>query len=375
MEQYLDLLRHVLAHGTRKENRTGVDTLSTFNYNYKIDLADGFPILTTKRVNFKNIVIELLWFLSGSNESAFLDRHKCGFWKPWYNADGTVNAAYGPAWRRFEFPDDYPHICEAGTGYNDQIQWAVDKLKTKPMSRDIVISAWQPHIAQKPPSPNAYWAPCHTLFILNVQNDENVSPYDEPWEAKASFFSGTEFLGVVWAVSKDAAYMKARTIFGDQTDTDGSDCLYVQEPLEHNMIAYQSKRPPTKRLCLHLTQRSADICLGIPYNIVSYSLLLHLFARFAGLEVGSFAHSLVDAHIYTAKPDGDKAEFDHVPGALEQLTRPPGKLPKLVISDKIQSLEDVERLLDPSVTTEEIMSLFVLEGYEPALNIAFKVAP
>jgi thymidylate synthase len=116
------------------------------------------------------------------------------------------------------------------------------------------------------------------------------------------------------------------------------------------------------------------VALGVPYNLASYALLCSILARFGGMEPGIFGHTLVDAHVYTAKPDGSKAEFDHIPGLLEQLDREPGPLPKLVIADDIRDLADVERLLRPEVTTEEIMGKFVLEGYDPAPAIPFKVA-
>jgi thymidylate synthase len=327
MKQYIDLVKHVLDNGTRKENRTGVDTISCFNYNYTHNLNDGFPLLTTKSINFKNIVIELLWFLTGTNDSSFLERHKCGIWRPWYNPDGSVNAAYGAAWRHFAAhsivtKQDPEHTCVnchttevsdcicgkndpyLAPSYNDQIRWVLDKLKSKPMSRDLVVSAWQPHIAQNPPTPNAYWAPCHTMFILNVQNT-----------------------------------------------LDGG-----------------------KKLCLHLTQRSGDCLIGIPFNLASYSLLCHLFARFSNLEPGVFGHSIIDAHIYCAKSDGSMSEYDHTIGAKEQLNRTPKALPKLIISDSIKTLDDVEKLLHPSVSTDDVMKCFVLENYKPAPAISFKVA-
>jgi thymidylate synthase len=304
MKQYQDLVRHVLANGTRKENRTGVDTLSTFGYYYEHDLRDGFPLLTTKSVSWKNIVVELLWFLSGSDKSEFLERHKCGFWKPWYLEDGRVANCYGTAWR--DFPT---HMG----GYNDQIAWVINELKTKPMSRRMVVNAWAPENAQVAPLP-----PCHAMFVLNVQN--------EPWYKFSSMEKG---------------------------DGEGG---------------------YTQRLCLHLSQRSADVALGIPYNIASYALLLSLFSRFSGIEPGIFGHSLIDAHIYTSKPDGSMAEYDHVPGLILQCEREPLPLPKLVIDDSIKSLEDVEALLHESVTTDDIMSKFKLEGYQHHPEIKFKVA-
>jgi thymidylate synthase len=308
MRQYSDLVRHVLETGVRKENRTGVDTLSTFGYYYEHDLRDGFPMLTTKEVSWKNIVIELLWFLSGSDKAAFLERHGCTFWKPWTNAEGTVSNCYGPAWREFPVHREGEELhflngtsipTPTEPGYNDQIRWVVDELKRNPLSRRMVVSAWAPGIAQKAKLP-----PCHAMWIVNVQNESS----------------------------------------GKQ------------------------------RVCLHLTQRSCDISLGIPYNLASYALLLTLLSRFSGIEPGIFGHSLVDAHIYTAKPDGSMAEYDHVPGLQEQIGRAPRALPTLQISDKIQSLEDVEKLLDPSVSTAEIMSLFVLQNYDPAPAIKFRVA-
>jgi thymidylate synthase len=299
MKQYHDLIKHVLENGTRKENRTGVDTLSTFGYYYEHDLRDGFPLLTTKKIDFKNIVIELLWFLSGSNKAEFLERHKCRFWLPWTDDQGVVSNCYGPAWTQFGAPD----------APNNQIRWVIDELNRNPMSRRMVVNAWEPAIAQVAKLP-----PCHAMFVLNVQN-EHVD-------------------------------LEARAVY-----------------------------PYTKqRLCLHLSQRSADIALGIPYNLASYALLLSLFSRFSGIEPGIFGHSLIDAHIYTSKADGSMSEYDHVPGLKEQLKREPKSLPKLVISDKIKTLEDVEALLDPSVSTEEIMSLFVLEGYDPHPEIKFRVA-
>lgn len=306
MQQYLDLVQHILAQGTRKENRTGVDTISTFGYYYEHDMRTGFPLLTTKSISWKNIVIELLWFLSGSNNNSFLERHGCKFWRPWYNPDGSVNAAYGPAWRRFAVHDIVGDV--EVPAFNDQIRWVVDRLISKPMSRDLVVSAWQPGIAQKPPSPNAYWAPCHCMFIFNVQN--------------TSASEGTK------------------------------PCL-----------------------CLHLTQRSADAAIGVPFNLASYALLLQLMSRFSGIPTGVFGHSLVDLHLYTSKPDGSKSEFDHIPGVKEQIARTPRSLPRLIISDSIRSLEDVEGLLAPDISTEDLMSKFCLEGYDPAPAIKFVVAP
>ncbi|MYB33760.1 MAG: thymidylate synthase [Gammaproteobacteria bacterium] len=288
MKQYLDAVRKTLESGTRKANRTGVDTISTFNINYEIDLTQGFPLLTTKEISWKNIVIENLWFLSGQTSIGLLRKHGCKFWDPWADENGKVPSAYGNFWRHFPLPDNQ---------FNDQIAYVVDQLTNNPSSRRMVISAWAPGNAQTSALP-----PCHALWVLNVQ--------------------------------------------------------------------YNSKGKPC--LCLHLTQRSCDIALGVPYNIAGYSLLLELFSRFSSIPAGRFGHTLIDAHIYTSKENGRMAEYDHVPGLKRQLLRKPRSLPKLHIDPSIRSLSDIEPLLE--LDTEEIMSMFVLEGYDPHPAINFKVA-
>jgi thymidylate synthase len=307
MKQYLDVVREVLAKGTRKPNRTGVDTLSTFNINYEVDLREGFPLLTTKEVSWKNIVVENLWFLSGQTDIGLLKKHGCKFWDPWADESGKVPSAYGNFWRHF------PVHSADGTRaeYNDQVGWVVEELKKNPMSRRLVVVAWAPGNAQTSKLP-----PCHSIFMLNVQTD-----------------------GTSAAEPRRGPHQTERG-----------------EPM----------------LNLHLTQRSADVALGVPYNIAGYSFMLELFARFANLRPGIFAHTLVDAHVYTAKADGSMAEYDHVPGLKKQLERAPRKLPKLRIDPAIKSLSDVEALLEAD--TDTVMKHFVLEGYEPHPPIGFKVA-
>ena len=363
MRQYLDTVRHVLAHGTRKENRTGVDTLSTFNYNYEIDLRDGFPLLTTKTVSWKNIVVEMLWFLSGQTDIAILKRHGCKFWDAWADPEtGKVPSAYGNFWRQFpthggpvqyrsggvevDFPNGSP-------AFNDQIAWVLAELQRNPMSRRMVVSAWAPGNAQTSKLP-----PCHSIFMLNVQNLEE--PLEEALaRAEASTPTPPPF-----------ATKELRHDFIQQ---------YLGTPegrvaLRQSLIADGFTPKTGQRLCLHLTQRSCDVALGVPYNIASYALLLSIFSHLTGIEPGIFAHTLVDAHIYTAKPDGSMAEFDHVPGLREQVKREPYKLPRLVISPEIKSLADIERLMESDITTEEVMRHFVLEGYSAHPAINFKVA-
>ena len=289
MKQYLDLVKEVLERGTRKENRTGVDTISAFNINYSIDLKDGFPLLTTKEISWKNIVVENLWFLSGDLHIGLLKKHGCKFWDHWADEDGFVPSAYGNFWRKFPVHGE--------PEYSDQVKYVLETIRKNPTSRRMVISAWAPGNAQISKLP-----PCHLLFIFNVQYDKNGEP----------------------------------------------------------------------RLCVHLTQRSCDVALGVPYNIAGYSFLLHLFAHLTGMKPGIFGHTLVDAHIYTKKTDGSMEEYDHIPGLREQLDRNPGKLPNLVVDPGIRTLDDVMSLLDAD--TDTILSKFKLENYEPQPFIQFKVA-
>lgn len=337
MREYLEAVRHILDNGTRKENRTGVDTLSTFGVHYNIDLQKGFPLLTTKYINWKNIVVEMLWFLSGQTDISILKKHGCRFWDAWADESGKVPSAYGNFWRQFpvhhetvlppplalvDNGDLTPHSQQIVTTatVNDQLKWVVDELKRNPMSRRMVVSAWAPGNAQTSKLP-----PCHCLFVVNVQN-----------------------------------------MRGDMEDRQHRDNCTMAMCVECSRI------DRSQQLCLHLTQRSCDIALGVPYNIASYALLMHLLSRFSGISVGTFSHTLVDAHAYTCKPDGSKAEFDHVPGLREQLKREPRRLPWLDISESIRSLSDVEALIQ--CDTDEVMRHFVLNGYDPHPEIKFKVA-
>jgi thymidylate synthase len=292
VKAYLDAVREVLTKGTRKENRTGVDTISTFNINYEIDLRDGFPLLTTKEISWKNIVVENLWFLSGDTHIGLLEKHGCKFWDPWADERGQVPSAYGSFWRHFPI-----HDAKGEASFTDQVAWVLAELSRNPMSRRLVISAWAPGNAHSSKLP-----PCHCLYVLNVQVDAQGEPL----------------------------------------------------------------------LCLHLTQRSCDIGLGVPYNIAGYALLLELFARFSGIRPGVFAHTLIDAHVYTKKPDGSMAEYDHVPGLMEQLERKPRPLPRLEIAPSIRSLADIAPLLEAD--TARLMECFRLDGYDPHPAIKLKVA-
>ena len=209
MQQYTDLMRHVLAHGNQKEDRTGTGTLSVFGYQMRFNLADGFPLLTTKKVHLKSIIHELLWFLQGSTNIAYLKENGVRIWDEWADADGNLGPVYGYQWRNWPKPDG-THI--------DQIAQVVNAIKTNPDSRRLIVSAWNVADVDQMKLP-----PCHAFFQFYV--------------------------------------------------ADG-------------------------KLSCQLYQRSADIFLGVPFNIASYALLTMMVAQVCNLELGDFVHTLGDAHIF-----------------------------------------------------------------------------
>ncbi len=281
MKQYLDLVSNVLENGVRKENRTGTDTISNFAEFYKVDLSEGFPLLTTKKVFFRSVILELLWYLRGEDHIRWLrDENDCHIWDAWADEDGHVGPIYPVLWRRFPYLEKEKVNLEGNGGAVesetwvrkefDQVQRAIDMLKTNPNSRRIVVSTWHPGLLGEMALP-----PCHIMYIFNVSNG---------------------------------------------------------------------------KLNCHLTQRSGDIALGIPFNLACYSALTMAIAQEVGLEPGTFAHTIVDAHIYV----------NHVDGLKEQLKRKPRDLPILEIAKK-----PVDEL-----TFDD----FKLHGYDPDPVIKFEVA-
>lgn len=278
MQVYLDLVRTVLDEGTFKPSRTGIDTISYFSAHYQVDLAKGYPLLTTKRVNFESVIRELLWYLSGENHIRNLRRHT-KIWDAWADADGNLETAYGHYWRHF------PSATKGENGQwqvreVDQIRYVIDAIKRDPNSRRLVVTAWEPGNATTSKLP-----PCHYTYAFHVING---------------------------------------------------------------------------KLNCHLTQRSGDIALGIPFNLAAYAALTQIIAQECGLSVGKFAHTIVDAHIYCAKPGSETADYDHVEGLKKQLTREPLPLSRLVIAKKpIDELKFED---------------FQLVGYQCHEAIKFKVA-
>jgi len=275
VKAYLDLVQRVLEHGVLKENRTGTDTISSFSEFYKVDLSAGYPLLTTKKVAFRSVILELLWYLRGEDHIRWLrDENDCHIWDAWAGDDGHVGPIYPVMWRRFPYLEEHSDSSANEKKWikkeYDQVQNAIHLLKTNPYSRRIVVSAWHPGELK-----NMALPPCHLMYIFNV--------------------------------------------------SDG-------------------------RLNCHLTQRSGDIALGIPFNLACYSALTMAIAQEVGLEPGVFAHTIVDAHIYV----------NHVDGLKKQLEREPKELPRLEIAKK--PLDEL-RLED-----------FKLTGYDPHPGIKFEVA-
>ena len=252
MKQYLDLLRHVKEHGTFKSDRTGTGTYSVFGYQMRFNLADGFPLITTKKCHLRSIIHELLWFLKGDTNIGYLKENGVRIWDEWATETGDLGPVYGKQWRSWEGPNGE---------VVDQIQWLLDEIKKNPDSRRLVISAWNPTVlpdVKHSPKENAAMGkqalpPCHCLFQFYV--------------------------------------------------LDG-------------------------KLSCQLYQRSADIFLGVPFNIASYALLTMMIAQVCGLELGEFVHTFGDAHIYS----------NHLEQVDEQLSREPLTLPTMKLNPMVKDL-------------------------------------
>ena len=263
MHQYLDLMRWVHDHGARKTDRTGTGTLSAFGHQMRFDLAGGFPLVTTKRLHIKSIIHELIWFLSGDTNIAYLKANGVSIWDDWADEAGDLGPVYGAQWRSWPTGDG---------GSIDQIRQVADQIQGSPDSRRLIVSAWNPAEVDKMALP-----PCHCLFQFYVANG---------------------------------------------------------------------------RLSCQLYQRSADIFLGLPFNIASYALLTLMMAQVTGLKPGELVLSLGDAHLYA----------NHIEQARLQLERKPRPLPTMRVNPEVNSIFDF------------VYEDFRLEGYEPHPHIKAPVA-
>jgi len=263
MQQYLDLMRHVLEHGHEKSDRTGTGTRSVFGWQMRFGLAQGFPLLTTKKLHTKSIIHELLWFLKGDTNIRYLKDNGVSIWDDWADANGDLGPVYGKQWRRWQTPDGREI---------DQIALLVEGLKNNPDSRRHIVSAWNPAEVDKMKLP-----PCHALFQFYVAGG---------------------------------------------------------------------------KLSCQLYQRSADIFLGVPFNIASYALLMLMVAQICGYQPGDFVHTLGDAHLYS----------NHINQARLQLAREPRPLPKMSLNPEVKDLLGF-RFED-----------FSLTNYDPHPHIAAPIA-
>jgi thymidylate synthase len=263
MRQYLDLMQHVLDHGVRKTDRTGIGTLSVFGHQMRFDLGAGFPLLTTKRLHLKSIIHELIWFLSGDTNIRYLKANGVSIWDAWADENGDLGPVYGAQWRSWP----------AGNGETiDQIRNVVEGIRSSPDSRRLIVTAWNPAEIDKQALP-----PCHCLFQFYVANG---------------------------------------------------------------------------KLSCQLYQRSADIFIGVPFNIASYALLTMMVAQVTGLQAGEFVLTLGDAHLY----------MNHLEQAREQLSRAPRPFPRIALNPEVRDLF--------AFRYED----FTLEGYEPHPPIKAPIA-
>lgn len=271
MQQYLDLMRRVRETGVQKADRTGTGTLSVFGHQMRFDLREGFPLVTTKKLHVKSIIHELIWFLAGDTNIAYLKANGVRIWDEWADANGDLGPVYGKQWRSWAAPDKSP----SSTGHGrtiDQISDVVETIKRDPDSRRLIVSAWNPADI-----PDMALAPCHCLFQFHVAEG---------------------------------------------------------------------------RLSCQLYQRSADVFLGVPFNIASYALLTMMMAQVTGLQPGDFVHTFGDAHLY----------LNHLEQADAQLQRAPRALPQMKINPEVKSIFDFK------------YEDFALTGYDPHPHIAAPVA-
>lgn len=318
-QQYLDLLTKLL-DAPFKGDRTGTGTHSIFGHQMRFDLTQGFPLLTTKKVHFKSVIAELLWFLSGSTNNNDLRAMGCTIWDEWSKEDGSLGAIYGKQWRNFgggiietdHYDGETKRYLEQDIPGFDQISWVINEIKTNPDSRRLIVSAWNPqdHCVDG----KAALPPCHTLFQFFV---EPMTLNERKRWVDKNYVGG----------GKQAITDHAKT-YPNMYPIASSD----EDYREHHINVCDFVKAPKAKLSCQLYQRSCDTFLGLPFNIASYALLTHLIAQECGLDVGEFVWTGGDVHLYS----------NHVDQAKEQFTRTPYPFPKLGLDLKGKSIFDLE---------------------------------
>lgn len=292
MQQYLGLLKHILENGTEKTDRTGTGTKSVFGYQMRFDLQKGFPLVTTKKVHLKSIIHELLWFLKGETNIAYLKENGVRIWDEWADENGELGPVYGKQWRSWEGKDGK---------VVDQIADLIQQIKKNPDSRRLIISAW--NVADLP---EMALMPCHTMFQFYVSPPQ---PY---------FIDGVRIHEAEITETSNGAY----TIKGN----DGNGLNFSLSVGETEAERFLKAR--RSRLSCQLYQRSADVFLGVPFNIASYALLTMMIAQVCDLEPGEFVHTFGDVHIYN----------NHLEQVNLQLSREPFPLPQMKLNPAVKDI-------------------------------------
>jgi thymidylate synthase len=315
MEQYHDLLEDILENGRLKGDRTGTGTISVFGRQLRFDLRKGFPLLTTKEVNFNSIKAELLWFLAGDTNTKFLKENKCNIWNAWATETGDLGPIYGKQWREW-ISSSWPDGSYTPKTI-DQIAEVINLLKTKPDSRRIIVSAWNP----------AYLP------------DESVSPQENVLNGKMSLaacHTMFQFYSVEMTSEEKCNYL--HSIYPEAYEELVSEDT-VEKDYENVEKYFEEYNLPSRYLSCQLYQRSADVFLGVPYNIASYALLTHMIARCVNMVPYEFVHTFGDCHAYT----------NHFGQIEEQLSRSYDMytLPRLRLNPNIENInafkmEDIE---------------------------------
>lgn len=300
MKQYHDLLKHILKHGTEKSDRTGTGTTSVFGYQMRFDLSEGFPLVTTKKVHMKAVIHELLWFLKGDTNIKYLNDNGVHIWDEWARPDGGLGPVYGKQWRSWEGPSRGRHDKDDENRVPgeliDQIDQVIQQIKTNPDSRRLIVSAWNPGELEDMKLP-----PCHLLFQFYVRD---------------------------MTVPERLQYERDNFGVGDWTKKGFYKDTTTQGPEDyHNYL--DAIGVPRKSLSCQLYQRSADVFLGVPFNIASYALLTMMVAQVCNLAEGEFIHTFGDAHLYS----------NHMGQVQEQLSREIRPLPKMSLNPMVRDID------------------------------------